>query len=75
MQHDSNGTRGTRLLRLRSTRGPSVFDPVQLLRLVVIFAPQYGELRPFPQNLLAGIKGEMTRGVEKGMVEIGEVEQ
>jgi len=57
-------------------RGDQVYlDPVQLLRLVVIFAPQYGELRPFPQNLLAGIKGEITRGAGKRMVEIGGVEQ
>jgi len=31
------GTRGTRHLRLRRSRGPSVFGPVQLLRLAVIF--------------------------------------
>jgi len=32
---------------------------------------QYGEPRALPTNLLSGIKGELTRRVKKGMVEIG----
>jgi len=55
-------------------RGDQVYLVV-ILRLVVIFAGQHGEPRALPTNLLAGIKGEMTRGVGEGMVEIGGVEQ
>jgi len=64
------GIHGTRPLQLRRTSRPNVFG-LQLLPLAVIFA---GELTALPANL-AGIKGETTGRVGKGMVEIGAEEQ
>ena len=53
---------------VRTQPGPSVFGPLQLLGLVVIFAGQYGELSALRTNLA----GEEAA---KGMVETGRVEQ
>ena len=65
------GIHGTRPLQLRRTSRPNVFGLLQLLPLAVIFA---GEFTALPANL-AGIKGETTGRVGKGMVEIGAEEQ
>jgi len=48
--------------------GPSVFGPLQLLQLtVVFFAGQRGQPNKFSPNLLAIFKGR--RGIGKGMGE------
>jgi len=46
-------------LQLWGTRGPSVFGPLQLLivRLVVIVAGQYGELRALPPTFRLELRG------------------
>ena len=56
-----------RPLQLRRSRGPSVQGPVQLLRLVVTYAVQYGEsLERFLKLSFRG--GEEERGLGKGMI-------
>jgi len=61
-------TRGTsRPLKLCRSYGPSVFGPRQLLRLVVIFAEHYWELRALPQtSWLELVGGDKRSRKEKG---------
>jgi len=66
-------TRVKRPLQLWRSRGPSVQGPVQLLRLVVTYAVQYGEsLERFSK---LSFRGEEERGLGKGMIQAGGVTQ